>query len=69
MFFFLELDIFNCKIFKESLISDKKRLLYLKYKKYVQKRLCLVVAFLDGNILTVQSSEVIDGISFYIKNL
>ena len=52
---FLELDKIDYTNLKESLLNNKKDFV------------CPVVAFLDENILTVQSSKFVDGI--YVENL
>ena len=51
---FLELDKMNYRNLKENLLNNKKDFL------------CPVVAFLDDNILTVQSSKFIDGIPLFM---
>ena len=52
---FLELDNINHTNFKENLINHKKK-----------KTVCSVVAFLVENILTVQSSKVINDIPLFM---
>ena len=51
---FLELDKINYTNFKESLLNDQKDFV------------CPVVAFLDENILTVQSSKFVDSIPLFM---
>ena len=52
---FLELDKINYTNLKESLLNNKKDFV------------CPVVAFLDENILTVQSSKFLDGIPLMLR--
>ena len=55
--FFLELDKINYTNLKESLLNNKKDFV------------CLLVAFLDKNILTVQSSKFVDGIPLFMLRI
>ena len=54
---FLGLDKINYTNLKESLINNKKDFV------------CPVVAFLDENILTVQSSKFVDGKTLYMLRI
>ena len=54
---FLELDKINYTYLKESLLNNKKDFV------------CPVVAFLDKNILTVQSSKFVDGILLFMLRI
>ena len=54
---FLDLDKINFTDLKESLLNNKKDFI------------CPVVAFLDENILTVQSSKFVDGIPLFMLRI